>query len=67
MSHKPDLQAVKSANGDRKRLLQSIHRILDDHRSGSNDAHCMKMIRHVLRRGQPGRGHEIEAAVRGIE
>lgn len=58
MSHKPDLQAAKSANGDRKRRETTIHRILDRHKPGWNDKECMLEIRKVLRRGLAGRGHE---------
>lgn len=58
MSHKPDMQAVKSANGDRKRRETIIHRIIDHHKPGWNDKECMLEIRKVLRRGLAGRGYQ---------
>ncbi|MGJ7039163.1 hypothetical protein J2Y63_002418 [Shinella sp. BE166] len=50
MNAKPDLQAIKSANGDRKRRETAIHRIIDDYRAGSNDEHCMRKICQLMKR-----------------
>lgn len=58
MTGQPNLQAIKSANGDRKRRETNIHRIIDHHKPGWNDKECMLEIRKVLRRGLAGRGHE---------
>lgn len=59
MSHKPDLQSVKSANGERKRRETAIHRIIDRHKPGWNDKECMTEIRKVLHRGVKARGEDF--------
>lgn len=50
MSEKPNLQAIKSANGDRKRRLQSIHRVIDNYRPERNADACMMEICRQLGR-----------------
>ncbi len=50
MSHKPDLQAIKSANGERKRRETAIHRVIDAYVRGKSPDYCMREICQIIGR-----------------
>lgn len=50
MSHKPDLQAVKSANGERKDRETKVHRVIDAYVRGKNPDACMREICQITGR-----------------
>jgi hypothetical protein len=43
----------KNANAHRKQRETSIHRVIDRHRPGWNDAQCMTEIRAIIGRTKP--------------
>lgn len=42
----------KNANAHRKQRETSIHRVIDRHRPGQNDAACMEEIKRIVGRRQ---------------
>ncbi|MDX3973274.1 hypothetical protein [Shinella sp.] len=54
MSEKPDIQAIKTANGDRRKRLQSIHRVIDTYRPSRNADACMQEVCRILHREPRG-------------